>query len=1424
MAEPAPIRPQRIIRANREITGGLLMSVIRSLTTSRDSADRDRERLELEKGFQQCDAKLNELISQHGNDLYKVMTIFSTILTNLSRAKERLIDTRDKLLNCQKLLHCKREELKKLWLEIIENRAVFNLLERIERVSALPRQVESYADKKHYLHAGKCCVDGLRQLGCSESSPCLSSVGELDPSSTTTNGFQSPSSAMGNNQFDFSLGKIEALTEVRQELLTKKEMLFDKCIEELHRHLYSITTENVRKQFQNEQQQRQIRETSNSNQNHKPSVIYDNLRLYENQMIKTDQQQQSQSTAIQDENDFDAYPEEDSRQFISMLTKCIGLLNKIPDAVKIIKERFDEEFVNVVIRTAQDILISNQNDSIVDSLAAANNTDSMSLMDLDADGIPDVSSMAVVNSTPTPNTGQDLVVLTCTRLLGYRYNGFSHLQSSANDRSYNQLQWPRTSLQLRQLFDMLIQQFYHIMELHDTVILINLKRIDSALHLAAMADNMTIQDPNDVDSNSMAVNTAFYSSIDIWSKIQLLIQQLLDYYLDISQISGQASSTGPIGGAMNYNLVSSLLPSAAVNMLFGLNSAGTTTSVTSSGPVGSGCPDNLSCFFIKRRPMVVAGAMNAVMMMSKNTSNFSNTAAASGSGGQTTGTMDQSDSGTGQSTNVISTVSSGTMSNQSGTLQPVSSGHNLLHSFSQSHWRSNQSNLFKFDHSTQAISWNSFLQQQQRQSETTNADQQGENISTNTDQTDSDNKSANQQQQTSAVNNNINHRLFDSLRSICHQSPDNLVLLHDTLLEHVHKCPLTTASNNNTDSGNSKQQQINILHSYLMSSSEKFTRHINTQLDAMLEQAQKSLESGVTILLQQPVSQTDQSSNAQRSKQSPQNKDKISGSSDSSDQQSPMTPSGPTITIGPGHNVTLLLLESAVLVDVAVHDLSMLMGAMTEYRQHYLGYICNVLTAYKDSCTRLYDTVTTEMIHQPSMTSTLTTNQSLMGGVSNLDLSESSHTSTMLTNSDQRRSILSAYCAHNEDINRLLKSQPNWIQLEMVNQRIRTTASGRTTPSSLIKSHQRYGGVGNAPARRQMMMINRQMSTSMSFDVESPEDVRQRNASEIDILIKMLSQEITQSELLWNQGQLTLLANMQQSFEWLAVRCDHLVQMIQSQSSGSSSSNRRNRMGLSNDSSDVIIATLNQLSVDFEELGQLCLMVLHLEIRVHCCYHLQALDAQFFTTPVPSTMMSTSDHSYSGNRSSNATNSTSTDLSDDGRIMPLLEDLQRMHSEISAAQLSTSKMGYLFEGLGHLMATKFINSAMAVKRVKPNGIKRACRAIYDIQRRLSTLTKSRELALDYARQYFEMLLLTPEEIFSTIIERGRQFKPQEYISAITLLHQSGLSQTGSETGVNTIMANTTTSAASNSLDQHQSNQQLQRLIKRLNHILAEVIS
>lgn len=57
------------------------MSVIRSLTTSRDSADRDHERKELEKGFALCDEKLTDLVSHHNNDLSQV-TFYVAILNH----------------------------------------------------------------------------------------------------------------------------------------------------------------------------------------------------------------------------------------------------------------------------------------------------------------------------------------------------------------------------------------------------------------------------------------------------------------------------------------------------------------------------------------------------------------------------------------------------------------------------------------------------------------------------------------------------------------------------------------------------------------------------------------------------------------------------------------------------------------------------------------------------------------------------------------------------------------------------------------------------------------------------------------------------------------------------------------------------------------------------------------------------------------------------------------------------------------------------------------------------------------------------------------------------------------------------------------------------------------------------------------------
>nr|AEB54628.1 sec8 [Procambarus clarkii] len=65
-----------------------------------------------------------------------------------------------------------------------------------------------------------------------------------------------------------------------------------------------------------------------------------------------------------------------------------------------------------------------------------------------------------------------------------------------------------------------------------------------------------------------------------------------------------------------------------------------------------------------------------------------------------------------------------------------------------------------------------------------------------------------------------------------------------------------------------------------------------------------------------------------------------------------------------------------------------------------------------------------------------------------------------------------------------------------------------------------------------------------------------------------------------------------------------------------------------------------------------------------------------------------------------------------------------------------------------------------------------CRNIFSIQQQLTNITMTRELALDQARQYYEMMYHSPDEILNAIMNRGKQFSELEYVNALQLLHRS----------------------------------------------------
>lgn len=122
-----------------------------------------------------------------------------------------------------------------------------------------------------------------------------------------------------------------------------------------------------------------------------------------------------------------------------------------------------------------------------------------------------------------------------------------------------------------------------------------------------------------------------------------------------------------------------------------------------------------------------------------------------------------------------------------------------------------------------------------------------------------------------------------------------------------------------------------------------------------------------------------------------------------------------------------------------------------------------------------------------------------------------------------------------------------------------------------------------------------------------------------------------------------------------------------------------------------------------------------------------------------------------------------------------MEELSRVLQNIDEALQSTlqsKKTKYIFEGLGHLIAKILITSAQYSERIDKSGIQRMCRNVFTLQQTLTNITMARELALDYARQYFELFYESPEDILNNVLENGPQFSELEYINAFQMIARS----------------------------------------------------
>ncbi|XP_078091949.1 exocyst complex component 4 isoform X2 [Mustelus asterias] len=294
---------------------GLLISVIRTLSTSDDVQDREAEKGRLEEAYEKCDHDLDELIVQHYTELTTAIRTYQSITERITSSRNKIKQVKENLLSCKMLLHCKRDELRKLWIEGIEHKHVLNLLDEIENIKQVPQKLERCMASKHYLHATDMLVSAVDSL-------------------------------------EGQLLQVEGLSDLRLELHSKKLNMHLVLIDELHRHLYIKSTSRVGNKSRDKSRIGLLGKDTSP-----VPVIEVNSRKF----LDNSQYSNLGSTSVKEINlqdikeDPECDPEENSIFFMGILIKALAKLKKIPETIKATKERFNQELEQIVKRSTTQV-------------------------------------------------------------------------------------------------------------------------------------------------------------------------------------------------------------------------------------------------------------------------------------------------------------------------------------------------------------------------------------------------------------------------------------------------------------------------------------------------------------------------------------------------------------------------------------------------------------------------------------------------------------------------------------------------------------------------------------------------------------------------------------------------------------------------------------------------------------------------------------------------------------------------------------------------------------------------------------------------------------------------------------------------------------------------------------------------------------
>ncbi len=140
------------------------MRILRTLTESDSGQQREEQKRRLQVQWKESDTAVDALVLRRQKELTRVMNMYSRVSTRLTAARARVRDIRAGLSACKELLHYKRDDLKKHWLEGVQQKHMLEMMEGVQMLKGAPDRFDSHLAEQNHLAATTLLVGAVGRL------------------------------------------------------------------------------------------------------------------------------------------------------------------------------------------------------------------------------------------------------------------------------------------------------------------------------------------------------------------------------------------------------------------------------------------------------------------------------------------------------------------------------------------------------------------------------------------------------------------------------------------------------------------------------------------------------------------------------------------------------------------------------------------------------------------------------------------------------------------------------------------------------------------------------------------------------------------------------------------------------------------------------------------------------------------------------------------------------------------------------------------------------------------------------------------------------------------------------------------------------------------------------------------------------------